>query len=200
MFVDPVAVLTTFAVIFPAELPDKSMFAAIVLGTRMRALPVWFGLAGAFLVHVIIAVSAGGILSLLPDKPVALVVTLFFLVGAAVLTFKTPEKHDATEFDAKGRSDGKSNLRIAATAFGILFVSEWGDLTQITTVNLSARYNDPISVGIGATAALWLISGLGVLLGSRIERRIPLTVLRRIAGLVMLSLAAWSFADFLRLP
>ena len=56
---DLAVVLTTFVVIFPAELPDKSLFASLVLGTRFRPLPVFCGVAAAFAVHVVIAVTVG---------------------------------------------------------------------------------------------------------------------------------------------
>ena len=189
--------LATFAVIFPAELPDKSMFAAVVMGTKYRWLPVWVGLAGAFLAHVVIAVSAGGVISLLPHTVVAFIVGTCFAVGAWLM-FRNFEQGDQAEETEKsiGSVDATSNKKIAATAFGIVFVSEWGDLTQIATINLSARYDDPLGVAIGAIAALWLVTGLGVLLGRKLVRTIPMKLVRRIAGTVLLALSIWSFVDF----
>ena len=75
--------LLTFAVIFPAELPDKSLMASLVLGTRYRSLPVWLGATSAFTVHVVIAVAAGGLLRLLPSTVVEVVVTVLFAVGCS---------------------------------------------------------------------------------------------------------------------
>ena len=80
-------VAITFGVIFLAELPDKSMIASLVLGTRYRSLHVWLGAAAAFAVHVVIAVTAGGLLSLLPHRLVQSIVAALFLVGAAILIF-----------------------------------------------------------------------------------------------------------------
>jgi putative Ca2+/H+ antiporter (TMEM165/GDT1 family) len=48
-----------FAVIFVGELPDKTMVASLVMSTRGRALAVWLGAAGAFVVHVVIATTLG---------------------------------------------------------------------------------------------------------------------------------------------
>ncbi len=45
------------------------------------------------------------------------------------------------------------------TAFLVFFVAEWGDLTQILTANLAARYHSALSVGLGATLALWAVAG-----------------------------------------
>jgi putative Ca2+/H+ antiporter (TMEM165/GDT1 family) len=114
--VDLAVVLTTFVVIFPAELPDKSLFASLVLGTRFRPLPVFFGAAAAFAVHVVIAVTIGGVFAL--------------------------------------------------AAFGVVFLGEWGDITQITTANLTARCHDPLSVGTGALLALWSVTALALTVGA----------------------------------
>lgn len=196
MNVDAVVVLATVAVIFPAELPDKSMFAAIVLASRFKALPVWIGLAAAFAVHVAIAVAAGGLIAQLPERPVAAVVTLFFLAAAAFLLLGKDKADRISDGDTTTPKRA-SNLKAAGTAFGLVFASEWGDLTQLATINLTARYDDPTSVAIGALCALWCVTGIGVLFGKRLVKWLPLTVVRRIAGVVMLVLGIWSFVDFL---
>jgi len=74
---------TAFVLMFLAELPDKSMFASLVLATRYRAAWVWTGVAAAFAVHMGIAVSAGQLLTLLPHRAVAAVVAALFLAGSA---------------------------------------------------------------------------------------------------------------------
>ena len=90
----------------------------------------------------------------------------------------------------------KSHRRVALTAFGVVFVSEWGDLTQLATMNLSARYDDPLGVALGSLSALWLVSALGVLLGRKLVKHVPLELVRRIAGIVLLGLGLWAFFDF----
>src|SRR5699024_6444473 len=69
------ALLQAFATVFPAELPDKSMVATIVLVTRYRrpAL-VWVGVVAAFGVHSVVAVAAGSVIGLLPETVVQVVV------------------------------------------------------------------------------------------------------------------------------
>jgi putative Ca2+/H+ antiporter (TMEM165/GDT1 family) len=66
--IDLAIVLTTFALIFPAELPDKTFIATLVLATRFRHLWVWLGVISAFFVQVLIAVTAGGLLALAPQR------------------------------------------------------------------------------------------------------------------------------------
>ncbi|MDR3081592.1 MAG: TMEM165/GDT1 family protein, partial [Streptomyces sp.] len=85
MTLDPLAIITAFGLIFLAELPDKTMFASLAMGTRMRPLYVWFGTSTAFIVHVAIAVGAGSLLGLLPTMAVKLVSAALFAFGAFVL-------------------------------------------------------------------------------------------------------------------
>src|SRR5260221_3766420 len=78
-------VATCFAVVFVAELPDKTALASLVLGTRYRPLFVFAGVAAAFAVHVVLAVRAGRLLLLLPHPIVAAVGAGLFLSGAVVV-------------------------------------------------------------------------------------------------------------------
>jgi putative Ca2+/H+ antiporter (TMEM165/GDT1 family) len=173
-------------VIFLAELPDKSMFASLVLGTRYRALYVWLGVASAFLVHVVIAVAAGGVLHLLPSRLVESVVAVLFLAGAALILFggEDDETEEVAELESDELSVAPSFWRVFLTSFSVVFLGEWGDITQIATANYAARY-DPLSVGVGAVLGLWLVSGLGVTLGARVLRYVPITPLKRITALIL---------------
>ncbi|MGH3769254.1 MAG: TMEM165/GDT1 family protein [Pseudonocardiaceae bacterium] len=75
--------------------------------------------------------------------------------------------------------------KVTATSFGVLFIAEFGDLTQIAIANLAAKYHDPLAVGIGAMLGLWAVGGLAVLGGRQLLRWIPLTWIARAAALVM---------------
>jgi putative Ca2+/H+ antiporter (TMEM165/GDT1 family) len=189
--------LTTFAVILPAELPDKSMFASLVLGTRYRPLPVFAGVAAAFTVHVAVAVAVGGAFSLLPERLVLLVAAALFAGGAGVLLLGRGEEPDDDEAPVAAAA-ARSPLRAALTAFGIVFLGEWGDITQITTANLAARYADPLSVGVGAVAALWTAAALALTVGRGLVRRIPARLLRRLTGVVLAVLAVLTLVEAVR--
>ena len=76
---------TAFALTFLAELPDKSMFASLVLATRYQPAWVWAGAAAAFVVQMVIAVTAGQLLTLLPHRLVLAVTAGLFLAGSAYL-------------------------------------------------------------------------------------------------------------------
>lgn len=176
-----------FGVVFLAELPDKTALAGLVLGTRYRASYVFAGVAAAFLLHVVLAVAAGSVLTLLPQQLVAAVTGVLFLGGAAVLLFK---KGDDEEEVRKPKD--QSFWRVSGAGFMLILIAEFGDLTQIMTANLAARYDDPFSVGLGAVLALWAVAGLGIVGGKALMKRVPLKLITQIAAVLMLALGAWS--------
>lgn len=197
---DPVVIGIVFGVIFISELPDKSLFASLVLGTRYRGLYVWVGVAAAFLVHVVIAVAAGQVLTLLPHRLVEAIVAALFLAGAAFLLLSREEAQDS-EGVAQGVAAARvvpSFRRVALTSFGVVFVGEWGDITQIVTANYAARYADPISVGLGAVLALWAVAGLAITAGSKLLDHVPMSVVRRVTGVILLGFAAYSAYSAIR--
>ncbi|WP_055598087.1 TMEM165/GDT1 family protein [Streptomyces hirsutus] len=176
-----------FGVVFLAELPDKTALAGLVLGTRYRASYVFAGVAAAFAVHVALAVAAGSVLTLLPQQLVSAITGALFLGGAAVLLFK---KDDGDEEIRK--PEDQSFWKVSGAGFMLILVAEFGDLTQIMTANLAARYDDPLSVGLGAVLALWAVAGLGIVGGKALMKRVPLKLITRIAALLMLGLGVWS--------
>jgi len=182
----------TFGVVFLAELPDKTALAGLVLGTRYRASYVFAGVAAAFAVHVALAVAAGSVLTLLPRWLVQGITGVLFLAGALMLLLK---KDDGDE-EIRRPAD-QSFWKVAGSGFMLILVAEFGDLTQIMTANLAARYENPLSVGLGAVLALWSVAAIGILGGRALMRRVPLRLISRIAAGVMLVLAALSFYEAL---
>lgn len=186
-----VVAVTVFAVIFPAELPDKTALASLVLGSRYRPGYVFAGVAAAFAVHVGLAVAAGSLLGLLPRRPLQAVAAALFVLGAILLLRGRPE-HGDEHVDLHGRPPGF--WRVAITSFAVIVIAEFGDLTQIATATLAARYHDPASVALGAILALWAVAALGIVGGRSLLKVIPLVWVTRIAALVMLILAGFSLA------
>ncbi|MFI8369749.1 TMEM165/GDT1 family protein [Streptomyces sp. NPDC085466] len=189
MHLDPLAIVTAFGLIFLAELPDKTMFASLAMGTRMRPLYVWFGTSAAFAVHVALAVGAGSLLGLLPGWIVTLVSALMFGFGAFILL----RGGDDDEEDTGGRTV-TGFWPVFSTAFMAVFISEWGDLTQITTANLAAT-NGTASTAIGAFVALTSVSALALVAGRFIAKRVPLKTVQRVGGVCMAGLAIWSLVE-----
>ncbi|BDH04020.1 MULTISPECIES: TMEM165/GDT1 family protein [Streptomyces] len=179
-----------FGIVFLAELPDKTALAGLVLGARYRASYVFVGVAAAFLVHVVLAVAAGSVLTLLPQQIVHALTGVLFLGGAAVLLLK----RDEDEEEIKKPAD-QSFWKVAGTGFMLILVAEFGDLTQIMTANLAARYDDPLSVGLGAVLGLWAVAGLGIVGGKALMKRVPLRLITQIAALLMIGLGVWSLYE-----
>lgn len=182
------AAAATFIVIFPAELPDKTLVATLVLGTRHRPAAVWLGAAAAFAVHVALAATAGGLFALLPRRLVHAVVAIVLAAGGALLLFR-PERAEEEAGESMAQRAPPGDRRVVGTAFLLVFAAEWGDISQVLTANLAARYHDPFSVAAGALAALWTAAGLAVLAGRSLARVVPLALVRRVAGAVLLVFA-----------
>jgi putative Ca2+/H+ antiporter (TMEM165/GDT1 family) len=191
--VDFAVVFAVFPIIFIGELPDKTMFASLVLSTRGRPALVWLGAACAFVLHVVIAVTIGvALFHLLPHQVLDAVVAGMFLLGAALAAREavkeTKENHDEEIVER----EAASHRRVAVTAFLVIFLAEWGDLTQILTANLAAHYHDPFSVAVGATLALWAVAGLAVVSGQSLLRVINIKTIRIITAVVLVALAGWA--------
>lgn len=192
---DLAVVATVFGVIFAAELPDKTMVATLVLSTRFRPLFVWLGVAGAFFVQVGIAVAAGGLLSLAPQRLVAAVSGVLFAVGAVLLLRGADDPVAGDDLDVPAAAGAG---RAIATSFGVLFVSEWGDLSQLATAGFAARFADPVSVFTGAFGALATVAALAVVAGRSLLRVVPIGLVRRVAGAALAVLAVLALVSAVR--
>jgi putative Ca2+/H+ antiporter (TMEM165/GDT1 family) len=186
------AAAATFVAVLPAELPDKTILACLILSSRYRPGFVFTGAAAAFGAQVVLAVAAGGALSLLPHKLVAAFAAAAFLAGAVLLWRHKPDTGEDDDEDT-GRDGMRSGfLPVVATSFAVVFLAEFGDLTQIMTVSLAARFHDPIAVGAGATLALWSAAALAIVAGWRLLKYLPVHWLTRGAAVVMIILAGTS--------
>lgn len=189
---DLAAAATAFVTIFFAELPDKTMLATIVLSARFgRPLPVWLGAASALATQVLIAVAFGRLLRLLPDRPVKFAVAALFAIGAIVLW--RGHAHDGDEL-AASRPDvatvRRSWISVTATVYGVVFLAEWGDLTQLATASL-ATHRAPFPVFAGAAVAMATVAAIGTVAGRTLLRLVPARVLHRVAAVLFGALAVY---------
>ena len=186
---DPAVVALTFGAIFVVELPDKTFIATLVLATKFRPVLVWLGVGLAFTVQTLVAVALGHAASFLPPDAVGAVAMVMFLVGAVIL-FRQGRSHqvDSGEEYAEKAGDA-SGLKAVGASFVVLFAAEWGDLSQLLTLTLVARYEDPVSVFVGSLGALLAVSGLAVLIGRALLRVVPLHTLHYVGAGVCLLLA-----------
>src|ERR1700677_1468652 len=167
---------SVFGVIFVAELPDKTALAALALATRHRPVPVLLGAASALTIQSAVAVGAGQLVSLLPPRPVHVASGLLFLVSAVLMWRRKEDDDEVADRDARGF------WRSTWLVFAVVFVAEWGDLTQLATAALAARYAAPLSVFVGATSALWIVVAIAVFVGSRAHRFFLPQIVQRAAA------------------
>jgi len=184
----PAIALAVFPVIFIGELPDKTMFASLVMASRGHPRAVWVGSAAAFVVHVAIATTIGvGLFKVLPARLLDLVVAALFL-GGAVYSWREGVRDEGALIER----EVASHHRVATTAFIVIFIAEWGDLTQILNANLAAKYQEPFWVALGSLAALWAVCGLAVTAGQGVLQRLPMHVVRRVTAAILALLGAFS--------
>jgi len=180
--VNPGIAAVCFGIVFAAELPDKTALASLVLGTRYRPSYVFPGVALAFAVHACLAVAVGSLLTLLPRLPREIIAGVVFLVGAALVL-----RHASThaEDEAARTQPRPSFWKVNAASFAVIFIAEFGDLTQIVTANLAVKYHAPGSVLAGSLLALWAVAALAILGAQGLVRLLPLRVVTRIAAAVL---------------
>lgn len=178
-----VAFASAFALIFAAELPDKTSAVVLVLTTRYRARAVLAGVAAAFVVHFTVAVLAGSALAMLPTALLAGVVAIIFGVGAyLILRESFRQIHSAPE-DAAMQGPHRGGLaRAALISFGALAIAELGDASQLVTAGLAAHHGQPLAVGLGAFAAAVAVATIAVLVGRKLREHIRPQMLQRVTG------------------
>ncbi len=189
-------IVTVFVLIFVAELPDKTMIATLIMGSRYRPVLVWLGATLAFGIHAGIAVAVGQLLQLLPHEWIEGVTAVLFAAGAAYLLF-VPEKQEEEEGEAEADS-ARKGLKTVGTAFLVIFVGEFGDLTQILTANLAAKYKEPAAVFIGAFAGLTAVAALGAFGGRALLRVLPLAAIRKGGGVLLAGFAIYTLVNLIR--
>jgi putative Ca2+/H+ antiporter (TMEM165/GDT1 family) len=78
------------------------------------------------------------------------------------------------------------DFRVLLTTFGVIFLAEMGDKTQLAAMTMAAQTKKPWAVFIGAALALAAVSALGVIVGSVIGDYIPLQWVKRTAAVAFI--------------
>lgn len=184
--------LSTFTLVALAEIGDKSQLVCMTLAARHRHWPVISGVAVAFIILNTLAVLFGAAASLLiPERVIAISVALLFgFFGLHILFHR----------DGEGPDDvaERSGHGIFFTSLLLIFVSEFGDKTQIAVAGLASSMM-PLPVWIGATAALVTVSALGVWAGRTLLQRLPMQWLNYFSGTLFLLFALLAFFRALQL-
>jgi putative Ca2+/H+ antiporter (TMEM165/GDT1 family) len=187
---------SVFAITFVAELPDKTAFAALILATKANPWAIFVGGAAAFVLQTIIAVTCGSVVGLLPPPVIRIGSGILFIVLAGFMWFRRePEEEELDLEKVRGRF-----LRTIWVSFVVIFIAEWGDLTQFSTALLAAKHGHGkvLTVSLAAILALWAVTALAIAIGHRAKRVLHPTVLKKIAavafagvGILLLSGIRW---------
>jgi putative Ca2+/H+ antiporter (TMEM165/GDT1 family) len=186
------AFLGIFVLMFLIELPDKTMIATIVMSTRARPSSIVTGASAGFVVQMGIAVGAGGLLTLLPVHLKNLIVALLFLGGAGYLFFSKEEKAEETGEREAQSEQPSTRFKEIATAFTVIFISEFGDLSQIQAANFTIKTHQPVEVFVAASLALISVSFLGAYGGQFLQRLVPIKWIRLGGGLIFAVLGVYT--------
>ena len=81
--------------------------------------------------------------------------------------------------------------RIVASTFGLIFLAELGDKTQLAAIAMTAESNRPLSVFAGAVLALALVTLLAVAIGGTLSRVVPAQYIRKGAGALFILVGAF---------
>jgi putative Ca2+/H+ antiporter (TMEM165/GDT1 family) len=181
--------VSTFVLVFIAELPDKTALATMMLATQLPIRQVVIGAWLAFLVQTIVAVLAGSLLQLLPEQPVRVVAGLGFFVFA-IFAWRRDSDEEIKLEQQEVRSSRARRYPPWVAAFVVVFAAEWGDLTQLATAGLVAHTGRPLEVGVGAVAALWTVTVLTATVGGQLARLIRPTLLNRLSAVLFAVIGA----------
>ena len=183
----------TFGIVFLAEMVDTSGLVTLVLSTRFPARWVLLGVCAGMVVHVAVAVAAGSVVALLPERPLEGLLAVIFLVGAVLLL-----REDDDDDEPNIGETPTTPWRVVATSFGVTLLSEFADPSQLVVATLAARYDDPLAVGIGSLLGLWAVSALAVYGGNRLQRVVPVRWVTRATAAILVVLGVLSAIDAIR--
>jgi len=194
MAIDWGTLVSTFGFVFVAELGDKTQLAVISQTCKFRRpWPVFLGSSAALIATTALGTIGGRALSaILPPNLIRYVAAAAFIVMGLFIWREAARKQaadlsctlDETECELPER---RQNWKAFSATFGLLFLAELGDKTQLSVMGLASKAA-PWSVFVGGTAALTAVTALGVLGGQQLARLIPEVLLLRISAIAFVIL------------
>ena len=189
-----------------SELGDKTFFIAMILAMRHSRRLVYIGVVTALAAMTILSVFVGQIISLLPQSYIHYGEVLLFLgFGIKLLYDASQMPNDSCEEEVKEASlvveqaekelpAKATSLAIVLEAFGLTFIAEWGDRTQIATIALAAS-NNPYAVTVGAILGHAICAVIAVVGGRMIAGRISERIITAIGGSLFIVFGAIALLD-----
>ena len=159
------AFVASFVLIVLAEMGDKTQFLAMSFAARHNLYKVLLGVSIAIVADFAITVALGQFLAtIVPIDIISLAASLSF-IGFGLWTIRGDKQEVEKE--------KVSQFGVVATVAIAFFITEFGDKTQLATISLAAQYQNPISVFVGATLAMLVADGIGIMVGVVFCKRIP---------------------------
>jgi len=166
--------ISAFTFIFLAALPGRTTFFMLLMAARVKPWVVFRGAALAFAVQSVISVALGNLFSFLPARAIQLGVGLLFFYFAYHFW------RDGRRVEAP---DSRLPTNSVRSVFLLIFAAEWGDVSQVAIASFSARHPEKlITVFLSSVAALWLIAGLAIGVGTHVGRASNPALIQRLAA------------------
>ena len=176
------AFLATFAVVFLAELGDKTQLLVMAFAAKFPWQQVLVGMTlGIFVVHAL-AVGVGSFVGSLFDPAVMEVVASLMFFAFGIWTLVSGDEEDE-EADA-------SHYGSILTVMMTFIVGEMGDKTQFAAMTMAATFSSWLAVLVGAVAAMVLADSLGLVAGAFLHRYLPPVRMKLLSGLIFLGFGA----------
>ncbi|MCL2484485.1 MAG: TMEM165/GDT1 family protein [Endomicrobia bacterium] len=182
--------LASFLLIFLAEMGDKTQLVAMAFTARFKVSQVLLAVSAATIVNNFIAVAAGSFISGLFNVDIIKTVSyaLFIIFGLWTLFGKEGEEE----------ASAKVFINPFFTVVIFFFISEFGDKTQLATMSLAMKYNAPVYVFIGASLGMIAANAVGVAAGVLLGKKVPAHIVKRIAGVVFITIGIIGLIEIIR--
>ncbi|MET8153367.1 TMEM165/GDT1 family protein [Actinoplanes sp. NPDC049668] len=183
------ATALSFAVIFVAELGDKSQLMALTFATRFKPVPVLIGITLATAVVHAVSVGIGyGLGAALPTGWISLAAGLAFLAfGAWTLRGDRLTEEEKTKAE---RSTGSAILAVG----GAFFLAELGDKTMLATITLATQHGW-FGTWLGSTLGMVAADALAIVAGRLLGRHLPERVIKYGAAALFVIFGVWLLAE-----
>ncbi len=172
------SILNSFLLVAAAEMGDKTQLLAFVLASRFKK--PWTVFAGIFVATIfnhILASSVGNIVAeMIPQNALKIILGIIFIGFSLWILF--PDKND--------NSEKQPLFGVFLTTVIIFFLAEMGDKTQLATLALGAKFQQPLAVTIGSTLGMMVADGLAIVFSEKLTKIFPMKTIRIVSSFLFL--------------